>query len=189
MSDASYSCPQCRAALVAVAKGEVDTWECADGHGVGLTLSEAYGHFQEDEIRAIWKEAQGAPQSALLSPLLGHPMVSITVAVDEDETEGNRGEGARFVTLDVAPAEQFLWFEVIDYTAMPADLPNPPPSAAEVAKMEELAKMSREGIAKAAEARESRVGELGYRVGSKTAAILGLGGFLRRLGDRSGARS
>lgn len=182
MSDLDYLCPQCRTTLAAVAYGDFDTWECKDGHGVGITLTEAYGHFQEDEIRAIWQAAKSAPQSSLRSPALGQPMVAVTVAVDDDEVEGSPAGGSRLVTLDVAPDEQFLWFHVVDFKAMPADLPNPAPSADELAKLEQIRAQSREAIAADTRRQETPESEFGYRVGSKAAALLNLTGFMKKLG-------
>lgn len=182
MTDIEYLCPQCRTTLAAVAHGGLDTWQCKDGHGVGITVTEAYGHFQEDEIRAIWQAAKSAPQSSLKSPALGRPMVAITVAVDDDEVEGNQGPGSHLVTLDVAPDEQFLWFHVVDFNAMPADLPSPAPSADELAKLEQIRALSRESISADAKRQESPESQFGYRFGSRAAALLNLGGFMKKLG-------
>jgi len=188
MSDLKYLCPKCRISLAPVTKGDFDTWECADGHGVGLTLTEAYGHFQEDEIRAIWKAAKDAPRSSLKSPVLGHPMVAITVAVDDDEIEGNEGHGARLVTLDVAPDEQFLWFEVGEFNSMPGDLPNPAPSAEEQARLEEIRAHAKAFVAEQAEKSESPASAVGYRVATRVAAGFGLTSLLNRLGGAAKAR-
>jgi hypothetical protein len=186
MSDVNYQCPRCRSTLAAVTNGNFDTWECREGHGIGLTLTEAYGRLQEDEIRAIWAAAKDAPASALKSPVLGHPMVAITVTVDDDELEGNEGPGAHLVTLDVAPGEQFLWFHVVDLESMPTDLPNPQPSKEEVAKLEALRKQSSNAIERDLAARDAD--DVGYRIGSKAAAMFGLGGLMKRLGARTAAK-
>jgi hypothetical protein len=187
MADLEYRCPQCRQPLASRRNGDFDTWECTQGHGVGLTLTEAYGHLQEDEIHAIWKAAAGAPKSALASPLLGHPMVAVTVVVDDDEVEGNTGSGAHPVTLDVAVDEQFLWFHVVDFKAMPADLPNPPPSAADVARLDSLKDQSSRWVARDADSEESALSKLGYRFGSRAAALLHLTSFTRKLGEKARA--
>ena len=188
MSELTYLCPQCRTALDAVTEGSFDTWHCKDGHGVGVTLTEAYGHFQEDEIHAIWQAVATAPKSSLKSPALGHPMVAVTVVVDDDEIEGNQGPGSHLVTLDVAPDEQFLWFHVVDFKNMSADLPNPAPSAADRAKLEQLGAQSREAIARDLDGHESDVGRAGYRFGSRAAALLHLTGLTRRLGNAAKER-
>jgi hypothetical protein len=188
MSDLNYLCPQCRAVLKGVTKGDFDTWECSAGHGVGVTLTEAYNHLQEDEIHAIWQAAKTAPPSSLRSPVLGQPMVAVTVTVDDDEIEGNQGPGAHLVTLDVAPDEQFLWFHVVDLAAMPADLPNPLPSAEEFAKLAKLRDEAAASVARDADAAESAESKLAYRFGSRAAALLGLTGLTNRLGARAKKR-
>lgn len=188
MSDMKYLCPECRSALAAVTEDGFDTWQCKDGHGIGVTLSETYGRLQEDEIQAIWTAAKSAPRSSLKSPALGHPMVAITVIVDEDEIPGNEGTGARPVTLDVAVDEQFLWFEVVDLEHMPADLPNPRPSADELARLQQLAEQSRASIQKDLDAREDVLSSIGYRFGSRAAALLGLNSLMARLGGSAKAR-
>ena len=188
MSNMNYLCPQCRSTLASVREDRLDTWQCKEGHGIGLTLSESYGHFQEDEIDAIWKEAKSGARSSLKSPLLGGPMVAITVSVDDDEIRGNQGPGSRLVTLDVAPDEQFLWFHVVDFNNMPADLPNPLPSAEELAHHELLARQSRESIAKDLASREGDLDNLGHRIGSRAAALLGMSGLVKRLSDAASTR-
>ena len=188
MSDMNYLCPQCRSVLAPVQEDSLDTWQCKEGHGIGLTLSESYSHFQEDEIDAIWQAAKSGPRSSLQSPLLGAPMVAITVSVDDDEIRGNEGPGSRLVTLDVAPDEQFLWFHVVDFNNMPADLPNPLPSAAELARHEELARQSRESIAKDLASRDEDIDKLGNRLGSRAAALLGLSGIVKRLSEAATTR-
>lgn len=188
MSDINYLCPQCRTTLAPVTEGSFDTWHCKDGHGVGVTLTETYGHLQEDEIHAIWQAAKSAPASSLKSPALGNPMVAITIVADDDEIKGNKGPASRLVTLDVAPGEQFVWFQVVDLKNMPADLPNPPPSPEEAAKLEQLRQQSIESIAKDADERAGTAGEFGYRVGSKAAALLRMTGFMNRLSSAARAR-
>jgi hypothetical protein len=182
MSQIEYLCPHCRARLAAVTEGSLDAWSCPEGHGVGITLSETYGQFQEDEIRAIWKAASTAPTSSLLSPAMAKPMVAVTLLVDDDEIEGNEGPGARLVTLDVAPDEQFLWFEVVDFETMPADLPNPPPSTLELARLEEVRADAAADVVRQAAARETELDRLAHRFGSRADALLGLSSLTKKLG-------
>ena len=66
MNDMKYLCPECRSALAAVTEDGFDTWQCKDGHGIGVTLSETYGRLQEDEIQAIWAAAESALTSSVL---------------------------------------------------------------------------------------------------------------------------
>jgi len=185
MSEINYLCPQCRETLASIHVGDFDTWECKAGHGIGVTLTEAYGHFQEDEIHGIWKAARTAPKSSLQSPLSGQAMVAVTVVVDDDEIEGNQGPGAHPVTLDVAPEEQFLWFHVADFRSMPADLPNPPPSAEDAARLEQLKAQSIAAAARDEAAKDGPLEKLGYRFGSRAAALLHATGLMKRLADKA----
>ena len=115
-------------------------------------------------------------------------MVAITIVVDDDEIEGNGGPGAHLVTLDVAPDEQFLWFHVADFKAMTTDLPNPPPSAEQLARLEQLRAQSRESILRDLQNEENDASKFGYRFGSRAAARLHLTGFVKKLGDAARAR-
>jgi hypothetical protein len=188
MGETGYQCPQCRLALAPRRQGDFDAWECTGGHGIGVTLTEAYGHFQDDEIHAIWTASKTAPKSALKSPMLGTPMVAVTVIVDDDEIEGNEGPGAHPVTLDVAPDEQFLWIHVADFKNMPADLPNPPLSQEQLSRLDQLGRQSRESIRKDLDSRETDESRLGYRVGSWAAAKLHMTGLMNRLSASAKSR-
>lgn len=188
MSNLTYLCPQCRSTMAAVKKDDFDTWECKDGHGVGFTVSEAHGRLQEDEIRSIWQAAKSAPPSSLKSPILGRPMVAITIVVDDDEIEGNEGPGARPVTVDVCLDEQFLWFQVVALENMPLDLPNPPAPPEELARIHQIRGEIREVASLEAGSEESSVDDVGYRFGSRVAAMLGMDGLLKRLGDSARER-
>ena len=176
-----YLCPECRTPLRRVSDGELDTWQCPHGHGVGLTLNEFHEAFQDDEVDAIWNASADAPASKLKSPLLGKPMVAVTVLVDDDEIVGNEGPGARFVTLDVCRDEQFLWFEVVDFENMPADLPNPGPTAEDLARMESVRGHAADTVARQVEANTGAIERISYRFGSKAAAVTGADRIFRRI--------
>lgn len=181
MSNPQYLCPDCRSPLAAFQEGEFDAWECKAGHGLAMSLSEAHGRLQDDEVEAIWKAARSAPRSGLKSPLLGQPMAEIAVTVDDDEVVGNAGPGAREVKLQVAVDEQFLWFASKDFAAMPADLPNAGPSEAEIKAQAALAAQSREAIAKDLAARETALDRVATSVGSRATALHGIGALMRKL--------
>ena len=78
------SCPICNAPLEARKEGEVDFWSCPAGHGLGFTMSEAYGRVQEDEIARLWQASVSAPQGTSPCAWCGTPMVRVTVGVDTD---------------------------------------------------------------------------------------------------------
>jgi Zn-finger nucleic acid-binding protein len=67
-------------------------------------------------------------------------MVTVTIGIDADEsvdgpldmTDTDR------VTLDVCRDDQFIWFDPGELDELPDDLPEPEPSAAEVAQVDRI---------------------------------------------------
>jgi hypothetical protein len=49
----SPTCPTCQAVLALGANGYDTFWSCPNGHGAACTMTAAYGHVQDDEIKAI----------------------------------------------------------------------------------------------------------------------------------------
>lgn len=187
MSETPYVCPKCRFALMPVHVGRLDTWECKEGHGIAISLSESYGHLQEDEISAIWRAAGSGKATGLKSPLLGKPMIAIEVLVDDDEGD-HEGQNARMVALSVAPEEQFLWFAVADFKSMPADLPNPGASDSERAAQHQLAEQSRQAVARDLDSREDDLDRLATRFGTRVAALTAADRVMRWLGGGKAVR-
>ena len=135
-----YHCPRCQTPLIKnTQKSDFDTWACPNHDGVGMTLSEAWGHLQDDEVKAIWRAAKNGRPSELKSPVFGRDMVRIEITVDEDEEDGNRGPGAFQMELDVSVDEQFIWFDAGELERMPDDIPNPPLSEAERKQIDAIA--------------------------------------------------
>ena len=124
----------------------MDTWACPNLDGVGMTLSEAWGHLQDDEVKAIWSAARNGQPSLLKSPIRGTDMVRIELLVDSDEEEGNRGSGAFQMELDVSIDEQFIWFDSGELERMPDDIPNPAMSREERNHIDEIAQQFGESI-------------------------------------------
>jgi Zn-finger nucleic acid-binding protein len=146
MSLTAPACPTCQAALQFTHSGELDTWVCPQGHGVALTLSEAYELAQDDELKELWTRARaatGAP-GGRPSPISGKPMVAVSLAYDPDETEGTPPSGS--VDVDVDVAEEVIWFDAGELEKLPADLPNPEPSAEELAAINEIRRRYGEAI-------------------------------------------
>lgn len=54
--------------------GKLDAWSCPAGHGIALTLSEAYERLEDDEIHAIWKDSETAPQIELIRKTFDHDL-------------------------------------------------------------------------------------------------------------------
>ena len=135
-----YTCPRCGTTLTkGTHKNDIDSWACSNHHGVGISLSEAWGHLQDDEVKAIWSAAKNGHASPLKSPVLGKDMVRVEIAVDGDEEVGNRGPGAFQVELDVDVDEQFIWFDSGELERLPDDLPNPQMSEEDRKHLEEMA--------------------------------------------------
>jgi hypothetical protein len=105
-------CPICKAGLAYQRAGEFDSWACPNGHGLGFTLSEAYGRLEDDEIHALWAAAKGAAAGDRNSPISGQSMVVVAITVD--------GAGSASATVDVDVANEFLWFDTGEFDKFPA---------------------------------------------------------------------
>ncbi len=137
-------CPNCDRNLDPQQAGTLDTWVCpaACGRaGVAVTLTEAHGRLQDDEIARLWQAARRGPAGPCKSPIDRRPMARIEVGVDDDEAaEGEPGDTAdrATVTLDVDVENQFIWFDPGELDEFPLDRPNPGPSPEEQAKITEI---------------------------------------------------
>jgi Zn-finger nucleic acid-binding protein len=105
------TCPTCKAALKLGADG---FWSCPSGHGLGFTLSKAYGRIADDEIAKIWRASEKAAAGKTPCIFCGKPTVTFTV------------DG---VVLDVCRADEALWFDPGELDQLPRDRPDAPPSA------------------------------------------------------------
>jgi Zn-finger nucleic acid-binding protein len=149
------SCPACDAPLEARKEGELDFWSCPVGHGVGFTMSEAYGRVQEDEIERLWQASASAPLGTAPCAWCGVPMARVTVGVHPDEArEGEPGDGpdTRELTVDVCREDQFFWFDPGELDQLPNDLPDPVPSAEEQREIDEILAEYDRALAEAAKA-------------------------------------
>ena len=141
-------CPECGAELKLGPSGKLDAWSCPAGHGIGLTLSEAYERLEDDEIHAIWKDSETAPPGKHACPLCSQPMVGVTVAVG--------GPGSAQETLDVCREDQFIWFDAGELDEFPQHHDAAPPSADELAKIEQIRKTFDHDLDEAQADEESR---------------------------------
>ena len=145
-------CPICGVELVLGSSGHLDRWSCTAGHGLAMTLSESYERLQEDEIALLWDLARDSSAGPLLSPFDGTPMKRFSMPYDDDEVEG--GVALGFVEIDVDVANQFIWFDAGELDALPLDRPDAEPSAAELAKVAEIAAQFGAGIEAASHERD-----------------------------------
>ena len=119
MVGGSKVCPECGTQLQLGRRRGLTIYPCSQGHGVGINLLDAYGHFQEDELEAIWEGCRTAPLSSLPSPITGHPMAEVTFTADDDLQHGNEGRNARDITIEVDVENRFGWFSVEELEDMP----------------------------------------------------------------------
>jgi len=132
-------CPNCDRALEAQRAGELDMWVCPPACGKGgiaMTLTEAHGRLQDDEIQALWHAARNGSAGPCKSPITRQPMVRVSVPIDDDEiAEGEDGDSTNSatVTVDVDVENQFIWFDAGELDEFPNDAPNAEPSPEEQA--------------------------------------------------------
>ncbi|MGN6695485.1 MAG: hypothetical protein ACTHN0_15010 [Aquihabitans sp.] len=151
----SANCPTCRAALQLTNHDTFDSWICPNGHGLAATLSELYERAQEDEIHALWAQAKASwvaaePTTGKACPMCERLMVSIVVGTDADEVdEGKPGDGANTgeVPVDVCVVDQVIWFDVSELELLPADLPDPQPTAEQEAAVQDIARRFADDVA------------------------------------------
>ena len=145
-------CPICGDELILGTSGALDQWACPEGHGLAMTLSESYERLQEDEIALLWDLARDSAAGPLPSPFDGTPMKRLSMPYDDDEHGDVLALG--FVELDVDLENQFIWFDSGELDRLPADQPDPEPSAEELAKVAQIAAQFGEAILAAAEDRD-----------------------------------
>jgi Zn-finger nucleic acid-binding protein len=163
----SATCPDCSAPLALTPNGSFDAWVCPAGHGLAATLSEAYERAQEDDLQQLWQLARTAGAGSRACPMCARPMASVSAPVDADEAaEGVDGDQPAHaeVPVDVCSADQLLWFDVGELDAMPADLPDPQPTAEQEAALAEIRATFGQGYEAAIESREGFTDRVAERI-------------------------
>lgn len=177
-------CPVCSTPLLLGSSGEVDSWSCPHGHGLAMTLSESHGRLQNDERAELWRLARTAGGGGRPSPFPPHaPMAHITLPYDEDEVAGGESGDAPdrgTVDLDVDVDQQFIWFDAGELDELPTDLADAPPSAEELARLDQVRAQFASDLDAALDARDDR--ELTERLYRHIATRPGLHRTLDRLG-------
>ncbi len=149
-----------------------------------MTLSEAHVALQDDEVADLWRSARAANGGGRPSPFPPHaPMARIVVPFDADETtDGIPGdapdEGS--VELDVDVEQQFIWFDAGELDELPGDLDDAPPSAEELARLEQVRMQFASDLSAALDARDDD--ELTERLYRHVAARPRLHAALDRVG-------
>ena len=163
MSNHTPICALCGSPLTRTHTGDLDAWVCPTGHGLAVTLSEAYVVAQEDELAVLWERGKSAAAGIRRCPMCENAMTVVSLGVDDDEQpEGAAGDGPATATVKVdlcAPC-QVLWFDGNELAGLPTDQPDAAPSAEELAHVAEIRRLFGEAIEAAGEARgHSQVAE------------------------------
>ena len=79
MSNDTPFCALCGTPLTRTHQGDLDAWVCPTGHGLAVTLSEAYGVAQEDELAQLWERGKRAAAGVRHCPMCetAMPVVSL----------------------------------------------------------------------------------------------------------------
>ncbi len=162
-------CPQCGVELNLGPSGKLDAWSCPAGHGIGFTLSEAYERLEDGEIHAIWKASESAAPGKHPCPMCSQPMVGVTVAVGSPDSPEE--------TLDVCREDQFIWFDAGELDEFPEHRDPGPPSADELAKIDQIRKTFDHDLDEA-QAEEESQGTLNRLANHVVTAHPGFVGFL-----------
>jgi hypothetical protein len=124
----SPTCPTCQAVLALGANGYDTFWSCPNGHGAACTMTAAYGHVQDDEIKAIWQGSKDAAAGERSCPMCGTPMVDVSVAVEADTAAaGQAGDGAGTASIAVCREDELFWLDATVIGQLPGEIANPAP--------------------------------------------------------------
>ncbi len=181
-------CPYCREELQLGSwqlrhDAPLDCWACPGAHGVALTMAESYEQMQEDELARLWELARAGSPGPLPGPFGGPPMVRILLPYDDDEAkEGEEGdtEDVGAVELDVDLDNQFIWFDAGELEQLPADLPDPEPTAEENAAVAQITRQFSEEYGAALDARDDH--EISERIYQRIARRPGMLRTFERIG-------
>jgi hypothetical protein len=119
-------CPTCQAPLALGANGLTGFWSCPNGHGAACTVTAAYGHVQDEEIRAIWQASAPAQPGSRACPMCGRPMVEVSV-----DAAAAAGAQAAKVAVDVCRDDELFWLDAGEVDQLPKSAPAAAPSAQE----------------------------------------------------------
>ena len=156
MSNHTPICGLCGSPLTRTHTGDLDAWVCPTGHGLAVTLSEAYVVAQGDELAVLWERGRSAAAGIRRCPMCETAMTVVSLGVDDDEQpEGEPGDGpaTSTVKVDLCAPCQVLWFDGNELAGLPSDRPDAAPSADELAHVAEIRRLFGEGIEAAGEAR------------------------------------
>ena len=150
-------CGLCGSPLTRTHTGDLDAWVCPTGHGLAMTLSEAYVVAQEDELAVLWERGKSAAAGIRRCPMCETAMTVVSLGVDDDDEqpEGAPGDGqaTSTVKVDLCAPCQVLWFDGNELAGLPTDQPEAAPVADELAHVAEIRRLFGEGIEAAGEAR------------------------------------
>lgn len=128
MSISNPTCPLCRDALARTANGDLDTWDCPNGHGQAISTSEAAHRIQEDEMALImsgWLTGEATDRPC---PTCDAAMRRVHISVDDDEAMAPDAPGRiEVATLDAEVCRTclFVWLDAGELDRLPHDRANP----------------------------------------------------------------
>lgn len=135
MSDATPICPDCSVALELGAAGGPSFWSCPAGHGVGFTMTAAYGRIDADQIAHAWSAAQNADECETSCPVCHRAMVGSAFPAAGDA-----------VTAAVCREDEMFWLAGGRLDRLPAATPAAEPSAEELHNLALVRRSFDEGI-------------------------------------------
>jgi Zn-finger nucleic acid-binding protein len=130
------ACPICGGALQRSADGALDTWACAQGHGLAMTITEAHGRLDEGEIAALWAAAKTAAPGGRACPICARVMATVSIPVDPNQPVA--APAGVTVAIDACTECELLWFDAGELAEFPMAGPIPGPSPEEQANIDKL---------------------------------------------------
>ena len=156
----SPTCPTCQALLVLGANGYDTFWSCPNGHGAACTMTAAYGHVQEDEIKGIWQGSKDAAAPASVpARCAARPWstsASLWMPTRPGPVEPGDRAGAVTATIAVCREDELFWLDATVIGQLPKDIPNPAPAPVDEHALEAVRATFVAGL----EAGEERAGVL-----------------------------
>ena len=162
-------CPTCQSPLALGANGLTGFWSCPNGHGAACTVTAAYGHVQDDEIRAIWQASAQAQPGSHACPMCGHPMVEVSV-----DAAAAAGAQAAKVAVDVCRDDELFWLDAGEVDQLPKSEPATAPTAQEEQNLAAIRKTFDDAVDQGIREHEGLFDRLTDRISDRHPAFTGL---------------
>ena len=162
-------CPVCQANLALGANGLTGFWSCPNGHGAACTVTAAYGHVQDEEIRAIWQASATAAAGARACPMCGHAMVEVPA-----DAAAAAGAQAAKVQVDVCRDDELFWLDAGEADQLPKSDPQTPLTAEQERGLAEIRQTFDDALDQGARDSEGVFDRLTDRIAQRHPAFTGL---------------